>query len=197
MPKILDFDSALEHTGEFGRHQKNVYLLVSLISIPFSATMLIIVFVGAVPEWKCPSSSGPLLHCNSSHPGCCNKDGSICPGAVYTSKFTSIATEWNLVCSSRYKNELTQSIFVAGHMFGGLIFGILSDKYGRLRPWLFVYLAGAVVALLSSVVSNYKEFVALRFAMGMLNGGGGLTSYVLSTESIGPAYRGKEIVWLT
>ena len=194
MTKIVDFDSALQHIGEFGRYQKKIYLLVNLISVPFSATMLIIVFVGAVPEWKCPSPSAPLSHCNSSHPGCCDKHGSLCNGGEYTSKFTSIATEWNLVCDSRYKTELTQSIFVAGHMFGGLIFGVLADKYGRRRPWLFAYLAGAILALVSSVVSDYEEFLVLRFAMGLLNGGGGLTTYVISTESIGPAYRGEVIV---
>lgn len=57
-----------------------------------------------------------------------------------------------------------------------------------------MYFAGAILALMSSVVSYYEEFLVLRFAMGLLNGGGGLTTYVISTESIGPAYRGELIV---
>ena len=199
MTKILDFDSALEHIGEFGRHQKRIYFLVSLISLPFSTQMLIVVFVGAVPEWTClaPSGVDTRIICNSStssHPDCCDKHGSICHGAEFSSEFTSIATEWNLACSDRYKSELSQSIFVAGHMFGGLIFGILSDKYGRRRPWLFAYLAGGILALMSGLAATYEEYIILRFAMGLLSGGGGLITYVLSTESIGPSYRGKRMI---
>ena len=63
----MDFDSALEHIGGFGRHQIRIYFIVSLISLPLSAQVLIVVFVGAVPEWKCPSPEGDILHCNSSH----------------------------------------------------------------------------------------------------------------------------------
>ena len=75
-------------------------------------------------------------------------------------------------------------------MFGVLIFGILSDKYGRRRPWLFAYIVGGILTAMSGFLQTYEEFITLRFAMGLLNGGGGLISYVLSTESIGPSYRG-------
>ena len=44
---------------------------------------------------------------------------------------------------------------------------------------------------MSGFVQTYEEFITLRFAMGLLSGGGGLISYVLSSESIGPSYRGK------
>ena len=174
VPKKMDFDTALQHVGEFGRHQKRIYFLVSLISLPLAAQMLIVVFVGAIPEWKCPSPNGDILHCNSTHARCCEEDGSICQGAEFSTEFTSIATEWKLACSQRYKCELSQSIFVAGYMFGVLIFGILSDKYGRRKPWLFAYIVGGVLALMSAFVDTYEEHIVLRFAMGVLNGGGGL-----------------------
>ena len=188
----MDFDLALEQVGEFGRHQKRIFLIVSLISLPLASQMLIVVFVGAVPEWKCTSPSGDTLHCKSSaDPLCCDKDGFICRGGEFSTGITSIATEWNLVCGNRYKIELSQSIFVAGYMFGVLIFGILSDKYGRRRPWLFAYTVGGILGLMTGFVRTYKEYVALRFIFGALKGGGGLITYVLSTESIGPSYRGR------
>ena len=187
----MDFDSALEQVGEFGRHQKRIYFIVSLISLPLACQMLIIVFIGAVPEWKCPSTSGDILHCNSSHPACCDKDGSICHGAEFSSEFTSIATEWNLACGDRYKSEFSQSIFVSGYMFGVLIFSILSDKYGRRKPWLFAYIVGGILGLMTGLARTYEEYIALRFIVGAIKGGGGLITYVLSTESIGPSYRGK------
>lgn len=170
----MDFDTALEHVGEFGRHQTRIYFIVSLISVPLCSQMLIVVFIGAVPEWKCHSPNGDILHCNSSHPRCCDKDGSICPGAEFTtgmSEISSIATEWDLACGNRYKTELTQSIYVFGYMFGVLIFGILSDKYGRRRPWLFAYIVGGILTVMSGFVQTYEEFITLRFAMGLLSGG--------------------------
>ena len=187
----MDFDSALEQVGEFGRHQKRIYFIVSLISLPLACQMLIIVFIGAVPEWKCPSTSGDILHCNSSHPACCDKDGSICHGAEFSSEFTSIATEWNLACGDRFKSEFSQSIFVSGYMFGVLVFSILSDKYGRRKPWLFAYIVGGILGLMTGLARTYEEYIALRFIVGAIKGGGGLITYVLSTESIGPSYRGK------
>ena len=187
----MDFDSALEQVGEFGRHQKRIYFIVSLISLPLACQMLIIVFIGAVPEWKCPSASGDIFHCNSSHPACCDKDGSICHGAEFSSEFTSIATEWKLACGYRYKSEFSQSIFVSGYMFGVLIFSILSDRYGRRKPWVFAYIVGGILGLMTGLARSYEEYIALRFIMGALKGGGGLITYVLSTESIGPSYRGE------
>ena len=191
IPRRMDFDSALEHIGGFGRHQLRIYFVVSLISLPLAAQMLIVVFIGAVPEWKCPSPNGDILHCNSSHAQCCDTDGSMCPGAAFSTESTSIATEWKLACAYRYKVELSQSIFVAGYMFGVLIFGILSDKYGRRKPWFFSYVVGGVLTLMSTFVGTYEEYITLRFSMGVVNGGGGLITYVLSTESISPSYRGE------
>ena len=55
--QLMDFDTALEHVGEFGRHQTRIYFIVSVISVPLCSQMLIVVFIGAVPdsvpEWKC------------------------------------------------------------------------------------------------------------------------------------------------
>ena len=107
------------------------------------------------------------------------------------SEFTTIATEWKLACGDRYKSEFSQSIFVSGYMFGVLIFSILSDKYGRRKPWLFAYIVGGILGLMTGLVRTYEEYIALRFIVGAIKGGGGLITYVLSTESIGPSYRGK------
>ena len=48
----MDFDTALEHVGEFGRHQTRIYFIVSLISVPLCSQMLIVVFIGG--SWSGP-----------------------------------------------------------------------------------------------------------------------------------------------
>ena len=74
----------LRIVGEFGPHQRKLYVLLSLSIIPAAFQMLIHVFVGARPDWSCSASSK-----NESCAG--NRSG--CVGERYASTFTSIVTE--------------------------------------------------------------------------------------------------------
>ena len=187
----MDFDSALKQVGEFGRYQRKLFILISLSALPSYYQMLVLVFTAATPKWTCPEENkANLKHCKSLE-SCCAVDGSICDGASFTTNFTSIATEWNLVCGQTYKNELTQSIFMAGTLVGAPLIGGLADKHGRRRLWLFSYFLACGLAFLSGFSPSYHTFVALRFLVGVFAGGAGLIIFVLSTESIGPSYRGK------
>jgi len=186
----MDFDSALKQVGEFGRYQRKLFILISLSALPSYYQMLVLVFTAATPKWTCPEENkANLKHCKSLE-SCCAVDGSICDGASFTTNFTSIATEWNLLCGQTYKNELTQSIFMAGTLFGAPLIGGLADKHGRRRLWLFSYFLACGLAFLSGFSPSYHTFVALRFLVGVFAGGAGLIIFVLSTESIGPSYRG-------
>ena len=188
----MDIDRVLtEVIGEFGRSQKRLFILVNVLCFSASCQLLILVFTAASPQWTCPNSSTPSRVCDSSIEGCCDKDGSVCVGAVFASNFTSIATEWGLLCSQSYKNELVQSFFMAGSMVGGPVFGGLADKYGRKSVWVGTFTACAIVSSLSAFATSYNVFLVLRCVVGFLVGGFGLVSFVYSTESIGPAQRGN------
>lgn len=188
---IMDVDSILKQIGEFGYHQRKLFILISLSALPCYYQMLLLVFAAATPKWTCPEGNkATLKHCKSLE-SCCASDGTICHGASFTTNFTSIATEWNLLCGKTYKNELTQSIFMAGTLIGAPFIGGLADKHGRRKLWLFSYFLACGLAFLSGFSPTYNVFVALRFLVGMFAGGAGLIIFVLSTESIGPSYRGK------
>lgn len=190
----MDFDSALTVVGEFGRYQRKRFILISLSAVPMFFQMLVLVFTAATPKWVCPEDvKGNLNHCKSLE-SCCALDGSICDGAEFTTNFTSIATEWSLLCGQTYKNELTQSIFMAGTLVGAPLIGGLADKHGRKPLWVFSYFVSGALAFLSGFSPSYHVFVALRFFVGIFAGGGGLIIFVLATESIGPSYRGKKFI---
>lgn len=64
--------------------------------------------------------------------------------------------------------EISQSVFMAGVMVGSILFGQLSDRFGR-KPILFVSLAlqvvvGTVVVFSPSIVF----FTVVRFFVGVL-----------------------------
>ena len=187
----MDVDSALIVVGEFGRCQRKLFLIISTAALPIFFQMLVLVFTAARPKWSCPpDDKQSFLHCTSSDT-CCSHDGFICEGALFTSHFTSIAMEWDLLCGQSYKNELTQSIYMTGTMIGAPVIGTLTDKHGRKKLWMLCFILSSVLAFTSAFSPSYFIFVALRFLVGIFAGGGGLISFVLATESIGPSYRGK------
>lgn len=46
--------------------------------------------------------------------------------------YDTIATENNWVCKNDHLSTLTQSIFFLGAICGGLLFGWIADRYGRI-----------------------------------------------------------------
>lgn len=103
-------------------------------------------------------------------------------GWVYdNSTFKStLATEWDLVCSRKGMNKATATVFFIGVMFGAPVFGFLSDRFGR-RPLLLVsYLTSLMFAVLSVFSTSYTMFVILRFFTGMSLAGISIISIVLS-----------------
>ncbi|XP_070768708.1 uncharacterized protein [Enoplosus armatus] len=105
-------------------------------------------------------------------------------GWVYdNSTFKStLATEWDLVCSRKGMNKATATIFFIGVMFGAPVFGFLSDRFGR-RPLLLVsYLSSMTFAALSAFSTSYVMFVIMRFFSGMSLAGISIISIVLNVE---------------
>ncbi|KAG8123167.1 hypothetical protein E2320_018523, partial [Naja naja] len=81
-------------------------------------------------------------------------------GWIYDqSQFIStIATQWNLVCEHKSLNQATATFFFFGVMFGAVIFGDLSDRFGRKRMLLVSYLGTLIFGVLSSASVSYSMF---------------------------------------
>ncbi|XP_068583454.1 solute carrier family 22 member 7-like [Cebidichthys violaceus] len=112
-------------------------------------------------------------------------------GWVYdNSTFKStLATEWDLVCSRKGMNKATVTIFFIGVMCGAPLFGFLSDRFGR-RPLLLAsYLSSLTFAVLSAFSPTYVVFVIMRFFTGMSLAGISIISIALNVEWFGIAHR--------
>uniref|UniRef100_A0A4X2KFR3 Uncharacterized protein n=1 Tax=Vombatus ursinus TaxID=29139 RepID=A0A4X2KFR3_VOMUR len=90
-------------------------------------------------------------------------DGWVYNQSVFTS---SIVTEWDLVCDSWTLKSLPQSIFFAGILVGFLMWGCLSDRFGR--KWILPpsYLIVTVSSTVPAFAQSFPVYCCLRFLLG-------------------------------
>ncbi|XP_039625240.1 solute carrier family 22 member 6-A-like isoform X1 [Polypterus senegalus] len=94
----------------------------------------------------------------------------------------TIVTEWNLVCDLRHLRQMSQSIYMGGVLLGALIFGSLSDKFGRRTILTWSYLQVGVVGTCTSFSPSFEIFCTLRFLTGMAVSGAVLNAVCLNVE---------------
>nr|XP_056709625.1 solute carrier family 22 member 7-like [Euleptes europaea] len=90
-------------------------------------------------------------------------------GWVYDqSQFTStIATQWDLVCEQRSLNQATATFFFIGVTLGAVIFGYLSDRFGRKTMLLVSFVCTLVFGLVSSASVTYSMLAVTRTLTGI------------------------------
>ncbi|XP_075583244.1 solute carrier family 22 member 6-B-like [Pelecanus crispus] len=130
------------------------------------------------PQWWLLEANGSAP--NSSWPETepC-RDGWTYDRSVFTS---TIITEWDLVCSSRGLKELAQSLYMAGVLVGGIIFGGLADRFGRRSLLTWCYLQMGTMGTCSSFAPTFTVYCLFRFLTGMAFSGIVLNSVSLSLE---------------
>ena len=74
------------------------------------------------------------------------------------------------------------AVFIYGWMFGGLIFGIISDRIGRKKVLISVTLLYGIATLLTAFVQNWYVLMVYRFLTGMGVGGVLLIATVYISE---------------
>ncbi|XP_031950700.1 solute carrier family 22 member 6 [Corvus kubaryi] len=130
------------------------------------------------PQWW-------LLEANGSAPNSSGPETEPCgDGWTYDrSVFVStIITEWDLVCSSRGLKQLAQSLYMAGVLAGGIVFGGLSDRFGRRSVLIWCHLQMATMGTCSSFAPTFTVYCLFRFLTGMAFSGIVLNSVSLSLE---------------
>ncbi|TMS04513.1 Solute carrier family 22 member 15-like [Larimichthys crocea] len=171
----MDLEEAFQVVGAFGPYQKRAVGVLVLTQVYMACQSMLIVLVGSTPEYRVEQQDGVT----SDHHN----------RVVFTEDIDTIVTEWFLVKQQAYKVSLAGSLFFAGLLIGNIVFGPLSDRIGR-RP---VYLTGlffeVVFGYVTAFAPSYEVFAASRLLVGLMNGGIGLVSFVLTQEYVGKSYR--------
>ncbi|XP_061535456.1 REST corepressor 3 isoform X1 [Phycodurus eques] len=90
--------------------------------------------------------------------------------------------EWDLVCEERRMNQALATYFFLGVTFGAILFGHLSDKFGR-KMILMAALAGTtMLGVASAFSSSYVMFAVSRALSGATLSGMSTISTVLGIE---------------
>lgn len=97
------------------------------------------------------------------------------------SEFSStIVTEWDLVCEQRGLNKITSTCFFVGVLLGAVVYGYLSDRFGRRQLLLVAYVSSLVLGLASAASVTYIMFIITRTLTGLALAG--FTIIVLPLE---------------
>lgn len=81
----------------------------------------------------------------------------------------AVQTEWKL---SSTKESLITTVVFAGMLVGAYSWGVVSDRFGRRRGFLFTAMITSMAGLCSALAPNYILLLICRFLVGVGVGGG-------------------------
>ncbi|XP_062304030.1 solute carrier family 22 member 7a [Osmerus eperlanus] len=204
----MRFEEILDDVGGFSKFQFLVLHLLCLPRVILPLHFLLHNFISAVPPHHCDlgeSSHGEeglsmsladpetLSSCrvfasqtDLGHSNHTNVTVQVpCQnGWVYDhSQFSSTtATQWDLVCDNKKLNNGLATLFFVGVTIGAILFGQLSDKFGRKPMILVSFVSSALFGAISAFSVSYVMFAVTRTLCGVALTGMSITTLALSIE---------------
>ncbi|XP_033954283.1 solute carrier family 22 member 6-like [Pseudochaenichthys georgianus] len=102
---------------------------------------------------------------------------------------STIISDWNLVCDQQSLKQMGQTVYMGGVLLGAVVFGGLSDRYGRRILFLISHLLMAVSGTCAAFSTTFPLFCLFRFVCGMALSGMGLNTFSLIVEWIPTSVR--------
>ncbi|KAM9788706.1 solute carrier family 22 member 6 [Neosynchiropus ocellatus] len=101
-----------------------------------------------------------------------------------TEMSSTIISDWHLVCDLRSLKQMAQTTYMGGVLAGAVVFGGLSDRFGRRILLLMSHLLMAVSGTCVAFSTSFSMFCLARFFCGMSLSGIGLNTFSLIVEWI-------------
>ncbi|CAN2387795.1 Solute carrier family 22 member, partial [Pristimantis euphronides] len=176
----MEVEDALKLVGEMGIYQIFLCFLLAVILQLYVATeVVLITILGVTPPYHWVNDEPHSLVQNASR---------IHGHLQFEGNFTSISSEWSLVDAQAYKVSAASSVFFGGVLVGVVLFGQLSDRFGRKRVYVTGLGLDVVFSLVNALSPSFVVFLSTRFIVGVMNGGMSLVAFVLLNECIGATY---------
>ncbi|CAH1391242.1 unnamed protein product [Nezara viridula] len=114
-----------------------------------------------------------------------------CSSYVYDedSFHQTIVTEWDLVCDDLPLRSTVQSTVAIGKFCGAVFFGLISDRFGRKRTFIFSAILYMIAGPSAAFLTNYAAFILFRLLIGLAGSGVYDTGYTLLLELTVKNYR--------
>uniref|UniRef100_A0AAY4B685 Solute carrier family 22 member 6 n=1 Tax=Denticeps clupeoides TaxID=299321 RepID=A0AAY4B685_9TELE len=186
----MGFADILNDVGGFGRFQ---FIHVTLLSIPgllMASQNLLNNFTAGMPGHHCKvpnmTSLAEARNVSTESGLPANSTEPCYDGWTYEStEFQStIVSEWDLVCTLRPLKQMSQTIYMGGVLAGAIIFGGLSDRFGRRALLIWSYFQLAVLGTCTALAPSYMAYCIFRFLSGMAVSGIILNTVSLKVEWI-------------
>ncbi|XP_076272470.1 solute carrier family 22 member 13 [Rhynchophorus ferrugineus] len=103
--------------------------------------------------------------------------------------YSTIATENNWVCDNAALPSTAQSIFFCGAILGGLVFGWIADRLGRIPALVGTNMVGFIGGMATTMCTSFWTFSVCRFLVGMAFDNCFTMMYILVLEYVGPKWR--------
>ncbi|XP_055379248.1 organic cation transporter protein-like [Condylostylus longicornis] len=205
----MDFDRILEKCGDFHRYQFLLLGLYGLINLLVSMHYFTQTIISFVPEHWCYHEKLENktfdeirgIYANFDQPSCIRFDDlnrthvviskKTCDRWIYNYDYgyKSMNTEMNWVCDSAYKARIGQSLFFIGSVIGTIIYGLLSDRIGRLPALIISNLSGFIGDFSTIFTRDVISFSICRFISGLAADTNFYLMYIIVLEYIRPSMR--------
>ncbi|CAB1333181.1 unnamed protein product [Coregonus sp. 'balchen'] len=84
-----------------------------------------------------------------------------------TEFLSTVVSEWDLVCTLRPMKQMSQTIYMGGVLAGAIIFGGLSDRFGRKSLLIWSYFQLATLGTCTAFSPSFMTYCIFRFMTGM------------------------------
>ncbi|OZC11491.1 transporter, major facilitator family protein [Onchocerca flexuosa] len=198
----LDPEKLLSAYGKYGKYQMRTYILLTLPAFFYSSQMLIMGFITHAPSFQCiidlPDSSSSSIYqvLDNCHIFELKTQQIIqcseVPNSTYLYKeevpFSTVNSEFDLVCNDEYWAEHGSSLFMLGALLIP-VFTHLSDLYGRRKLFLFTLWVASITAIACSMAPTIFTFLACRFIIGVATAGTYAIIWIMCCESVAIEFR--------